>query len=69
MICCHLDVRFGRVRYLFRVRMPKPKTVKALLEKSFSFGFRVSKVETNASEPRPLCWELGHSIDYNNFCY
>ncbi|SDG56231.1 hypothetical protein SAMN05660652_00130 [Propionivibrio dicarboxylicus] len=46
--------------------MPKPKTVKPLFKKSLSFGFRVSKVETNASERRPLCWEFRDHIDYDN---
>jgi hypothetical protein len=54
------------VRDWFWVRMPKPKTVKSLVKKAFPFGLRVSQVETNASERRPLRWEHGHHLDYDN---
>ena len=54
------------MRDWFWVRMPKPKTVKSLVKKAFPFGLRVSQVETNASERRPLRWEHGHHLDYDN---
>lgn len=68
MVGGHLEVGSRRVRDWFWMRMPKPKTVKTLLEKPFPFGLRGSQVETNACERGPLRWELGHHFDYDNLC-
>lgn len=68
MVGGHLKVGSRRMRDWFWVRMPKPKTVKTLLEKPFPFGLRGSQVETNACEHGPLRWELGHHFDYYNLC-
>jgi len=68
MVGGHLEVGSRRVRDWFWMRMPKPKTVKSLLEKPFPFGLRGSQVETNAGERGPLCWELGYHFNYYNLC-
>lgn len=48
--------------------MPKPKTVKTLLEKPFPFGLRGLQVETNTGERGPLSRELSHHFDYDYLC-